>query len=117
MQLDEISYSDGIPVDGYGPGFFRVKGQVWNSAVLVLPGAVREWGGYDDTAVLIKAADQVDLVLVGTGGSLAPLPKAFRTALEDAGLGVEIMVSPTAARSYNMLLAEGRRVAVALLPV
>jgi uncharacterized protein len=45
------------------------------------------------------------------------VPRDFRTALEDRGIGVEVMASPTACRTYNVLLGEGRRVAVALLPV
>ena len=44
-------------------------------------------------------------------------PAAFRSALEDAGIGVEVMNSPAACRTYNVLLSEGRRIAVALLPV
>ena len=34
MRLNEINYTDALPIDGYGPGFFRVGGQVYNSAVL-----------------------------------------------------------------------------------
>jgi len=48
---------------------------------------------------------------------IAHLPVAFRKQLEDAGLGVEAMASPAACRTYNVLLSEGRRVALALLPV
>lgn len=117
MELNEISYSDGIPVDGYGPGFFRLNGQVYEGGVLVLPGDVSSWAGYEDLSALLSAADKIDILLVGTGADIAPLPPAFQTAMDDAEIGVEIMASPTAARSYNMLLAEGRRVATALLPV
>ncbi len=117
MRLTEITYNDAVPVDGYGPGFFRLKGAVHEGAVLILPTGVSSWGGWDDLSALVAAAGSVDVVLVGTGAEIAPLPAAFRQALEGAGIGVEIMASPTAARSYNMLLAEGRRVGVALLPV
>ena len=44
-------------------------------------------------------------------------PASLRARLEEVGLGVEAMNSPAACRTYNVLLAEGRRVAVALLPV
>nr|WP_272929402.1 Mth938-like domain-containing protein [Rhodovulum sulfidophilum] len=60
---------------------------------------------------------RVDILLIGTGESLTPLPNRLQSRLEAAGLGVELMSSPSAARSYNVLLAEGRRVAVALVPV
>jgi uncharacterized protein len=117
MRLNEIRYDAGPPVDGYGPGFFRIGGQVWQGAVLVLPGSARAWGGWEDTAGLIAAAAQVDVVLVGTGAATAHPPATFRRVLEQAGLGVEPMASPAACRTWNVLLSEGRRVALAMLPV
>jgi uncharacterized protein len=59
----------------------------------------------------------VDVVFVGTGAQIAHLPQDFRKSLDDAGIGVESMASPAACRTYNVLLSEGRRVAVALIPV
>jgi uncharacterized protein len=117
LRLTEIAYGSAVPVDGYGPGFFRVGGTVHAGAILILPGRVAPWGGYEDAAGLLAAAAHLDVLLVGTGAASVPLPAAFRAALEDAGLGVEVMASPPACRTYNMLLAEGRRVALAALPV
>ena len=117
MRLTEITYTDAVPVDGYGPGFFRLGGKVHQGAVLALPTGVAGWDGLEDTKALLDVADQIDVLLVGTGAEIGPLPADFRNALEAAGIGVETMASPTAARSYNMLLAEGRRVAAALIPV
>lgn len=115
MRLNEVRYTDALPVEGYGPGFFRVGGTVREGALTILPTGVAAWGGYDDTATL--AAADVDVVLVGTGGEIAHVPAAFRAALEDAAKGVEVMASPQACRTYNVLLGEGRRVALAVLPV
>lgn len=117
MRLSEIDYSGPPPVDGYGPGFFRVGGEVHRGGLMLLHSGPAPWGGFDDTAALLAAAEAIDVLLVGTGPEIAPLPAAFRDGLEAAGVGVEIMASPTACRSYNMLLAEGRRVALAALPV
>lgn len=117
MRLTEIEYTHAVPVDGYGPGFFRIGGEVFEGAILTGPQGIEVWGGFDDTAPLLKLGKQVDVVLVGTGAELSRPPADFRQALEDAGIGVEPMASPTACRSYNMLLSEGRRVALALLPV
>jgi uncharacterized protein len=117
MRLTEIAYPDARPVDGYGPGFFRVDGEVHHGGLLLLPSGAVDWGGYDDTGALVAAADGIDVLLVGTGPEIAALPAPFRKALEGAGVGLEIMASPTACRTYNMLLAEGRRVALAVLPV
>ena len=117
MQMHEVTFSEATPIDGYGPGFFRVGGKVVEGAVLVTSGQARGWGGYDDPTPLLDLVGQVDVLFVGTGGETAHIPAAFRQTLEDAGLGVEVMHSPAACRTFNVLLSEGRRVAAAVLPV
>ncbi|MDJ1009506.1 MAG: Mth938-like domain-containing protein [Paracoccaceae bacterium] len=117
MRMTEVEFSEARPVEGYGPGFFRIGGEVYEGAVRVLPSGVAPWGGTDDTADLLAAAGEIDVLFVGTGAEIAPVPAAFRTALEAAGVGVEAMASPAACRTYNVLLSEGRRVGLALLPV
>lgn len=118
MRLNEIEYDDSQPVDGYGPGFFRIGGEVYEGHILVSPAGVQTWGGYTDSKSLIKAlAGVVDVVFCGTGAEISHPPADFRQALEAAGIGVEPMASPSAARTYNILLSEGRRVAAAMLTV
>ena len=117
MRMTEITLAGATPVDGYGPGFFRVAGQVIEGAVLVTAASARGWGGYDDPAPLLALVDEVDVVFIGTGPETAHMPEDLRDRLHDAGLGVEAMNSPAACRTYNVLLSEGRRVALAALPV
>lgn len=117
MRLNEIVYTDALPVDGYGPGFFRVGGDVVEGAVLVLPTGVSGWGGFDDTEALIAAEDRMDILFVGTGSEIAHIPSEFRDTLEAVAIGVEAMASPSACRTYNILLSEGRRVGLAVLPI
>ncbi|MGY6536689.1 MAG: Mth938-like domain-containing protein [Pararhodobacter sp.] len=117
MRLNEIDFGAAQPIEGYGPGFFRLGGEPRPAPVLIAPGHVVPWGGYDDVETLLTMAGEVDVLFIGTGADIAPLPQALRDRLEAAGLGVEIMASPTACRTYNVLLSEGRRIAVALLPV
>jgi uncharacterized protein len=118
MQLDEMRFPDALPVDSYGPGFFRVGGQVIQGPLLILPDSgVRSWGGYDDTALILSEARRLDVLFVGTGAEMAYLPVGFRAVLEDVGLGLEPMPTPAACRTYNVLLSEGRRVGLALIPV
>ncbi len=117
MRLNEISYSDAVPIDGYGPGFFRIAGQVVEGAVLVSSSGVQAWGGYDDQALLLEMTGQVDVLFIGTGDETTHVPRALRAALEEASIGVEAMNSPAACRTYNVLLSEGRRIAAALVPV
>ena len=117
MRLNEVQYDDSKPVDGYGPGFFRIGGQVFEGAICAFSSGVAAWGGYTDTATILAKQDDIDVIFVGTGADIAHVPADFRDALEAAGLGVEAMASPAACRTYNVLLSEGRRVAVALIPV
>lgn len=117
MRLNEVTYTDATPVEGYGPGFFRIGGQVHQGAVLTGPSGTRSWGGYDDSAALLALTGHVDVLFVGTGAEIAHIPAALRAELEGAGIGVEVMNSPAACRTYNVLLSEGRRIALALLPV
>ncbi len=117
MRLNEISYNDAVPIDGYGPGFFRIGGKKIEGKVVVSPNGVTAWGGFDDTAVILDQAAALDVLFVGMGAEIAHLPADFRKTLEDAGIGVETMASPAACRTYNVLLSEGRRVGVALIPI
>lgn len=117
MRLTEISYGTARPVEGYGPGFFRLDGQVLRGACLITPWDAGPWGGFADAAAPLALAGRIDVLFVGTGADIAHAPKAFRAALEAAGIGVEVMNSPAACRTYNVLLSEGRRIAAALLPV
>jgi len=117
MRMNEVSFDNSRPIDGYGAGFFRIGGEVFEGPVVLMPSGIAPWAGYEDTASLIAQAGEVDVIFVGTGAEIAHVPPAFRAALEEAGLGVEAMASPAACRTYNVLLSEGRRVGLALLPV
>lgn len=117
MRLNEIHYNDAKPVEGYGPGYFRIGGTVHEAPLAVLPSGVTGWGGYEDRETLLAAAGEVDVILVGTGAEIAHIPRVLREALEAAGVGLEVMASPAACRTFNVLLSEGRRVGLALLPV
>ncbi len=117
MRLSEISYSSAKPVDGYGPGFFRVDGKVLRGACLITPWDAGGWGGFADTEAPLSLTGRIDVLFVGTGAAIAHVPADFRVLLEAAGIGVEAMDSPAACRTYNVLLSEGRRIALAVLPV
>lgn len=117
MRLNEIIFTDAKPVEGYGPGFFRIGGEVIHGGALTGPTGTLAWGGYDDIQPLLELAGQVDVLFLGTGAEIAHIPAPFRTALEEAGVAVDVMASPPAARTYNVLLSEGRRIALAMLPL
>lgn len=113
MRISEISYSGQPPVEGYGPHHFRIDGRQIDGAAAITAGGARPWGGYDDH----DFGGGLDLLILGTGADLTRVPEGFVAALEACGIAVEAMATPVACRTYNMLLAEARRVALAVLPV
>ena len=117
MRLSEVTTYAGLPIEGYGPGFFRVAGEARPAPLAVMPSGLVAWIGYGDAAALVEHAGELDILFLGTGPELARPPEAFRRAIEEAGIGLELAASSSACRSYNVLLGEGRRVGIALLPV
>ncbi|MBP2304212.1 hypothetical protein GBZ48_04660 [Azospirillum melinis] len=116
--------SDRQVIDGYGPGQFCISGQWRVGAVIVLPDRTLAWEATDvaslsvgDFAPVLAAEPKVEILLLGTGGTMRMIPKALRLALREQGIVVELMDSRAVCRTYNVLLAEGRRVAAAMLPV
>ncbi|MDQ1847762.1 Mth938-like domain-containing protein [Gemmobacter fulvus] len=117
MQLTEITYAEAQPVEGYGPGFFRIGGTVLHGPCLITPWSAGGWGGLADADPILALAGRIDVLFLGMGGEIAHAPLLFRSTLEAADIGVEVMSSPAACRTYNVLLSEGRRIALAVLPV
>lgn len=120
MRTTQVDYDGRLPVDGYGAGGFRVAGVVRRGPLALVPAGMVAWDGLPDLGPFLEHAAAFDVLFVGTGAGLV-LPAggfpAARAALEAAGVGVELMATPSACRTYNVLLGEGRRVAAALMPV
>lgn len=117
MRLNEVVYTDAKPVEGYSEEGFRVGGDVIRGHLLCSPRGTQVWGGWEDVAALEALAGEIDVLFVGTGAEIAHMPADLRDRLEALGLGVEVMASAPACRTYNVLLSEGRRVALAALRV
>jgi len=107
-------------ITGYGEGYVMVNGQRRDSSVVVLPDRIEQWEvkGFDqlrseDFAFLKNL--QAEIVLLGTGPRQRfPHPR-LTAALSQAGIGLEVMDVQAACRTYNILVAEERKVAAALL--
>jgi uncharacterized protein len=112
-------------VEAYGGGGFRVAGARIEGSILILDDEVRPWPPRNLASLTsmdfadVIAADRaaVEFVLLGTGAAVAPAPGVVRAALRDEGVGLEVMSTPEASRLYNILAAEGRRIACALIAV
>lgn len=106
-------------IERYGPAGFRVSGTIYRGPVLVFPDRCEIWQGAAMTIEALApviARGGVELLLLGFGRRIAPLAAAVRAALRERGIAVEAMDTGAACRTYNVLLAEDRRVAAALLP-
>ncbi len=108
-------------IERYGPSGFRVSGTVYLGPVLVFPDRTVAWAEgaatFEGLAPVVEHGG-VELLLVGLGRRMAPVAAALRAALKAHGIAIEAMETGAACRTYNVLLAEDRRVAAALmLPV
>lgn len=117
MKITEADYNGLLPVDSYGPGFFRVGGKIYTGPLLVFGSDVAGWRDFDDLDAFEPLRGNVDVLFVGMGAEVAFAPKTFIDAMQALDVMAEPMATPAAARSYNVLLSEGRRVAAALLPM
>lgn len=113
-------------IDGYGDGGFRVSGIRVEGSVIVYPDRLVPWppGALAEVTATALAdiaaagrAGQVDLLLLGTGARMAQIGRGLRQELRAAGVVIEVMDTGAACRTYNVLLAEGRKVAAALIAV
>jgi uncharacterized protein len=113
-------------VESYGEGRFRIGGQLYPGAVLVFPERTLAWSvtlageaNLENLEPILAAgrAQDVDLLLFGQGRRMALVPVDLRQGLRATGIVVEPMDTGAACRTYNVLMAEGRRVAAALIPV
>jgi uncharacterized protein len=112
------------PIEAYGNGGFRFADMSHRGSLLCLPSGIYGWEPADplaltaaDFAKLLNEADKVEILLVGAGKDLRPFPAALRAALKAAGIAADPMSTGAAVRTYNVLLAENRAVAAALIAV
>ena len=111
-------------IRSYGPGRFVIGEREWREPVLVTPGATVGWNvaraedlTVASVATLREGPRPTELLVLGCGPRAAFLAPALRAEIKAAGLAVEVLDTGSACRTYNVLLAEGRRVAAALMPV
>jgi uncharacterized protein len=121
MDLTPIVPAGRQVIESYGPAGFRISGNVIESAVIVFPDRTLLWnvGAFAEvTAASLHPVVEhggVEILLLGCGRTMRPVPMALRQALRDAGVGVDAMDTGAACRTYNVLMGEDRRVAAALL--
>jgi uncharacterized protein len=113
-----------VPIEAYGAGGFRFGEMSHRGSLLCLPSGMHAWpvtrpAELDEAALapLLAEAADIRLAILGTGGDIAPLGEALRWRFRDAGIGIELMPTAAAIRTWNVLLAEDRQVAAGLIAV
>jgi uncharacterized protein len=112
------------PIDAYGDGGFRFAGLSHRGSLLCLPDGIWAWPVAGPQAVtpetlapVLELAGRLDLFILGTGRDWWPVPPGLRQHFREHSLRWEAMPTNAAIRTYNVLVAEGRRVAAALIAV
>jgi uncharacterized protein len=122
--MREAHFPGRAPIEAYGNGGFRFADMSHRGSLLCLPSGIYGWEPNDpavltaeDFARVFAEADAVEILLVGYGTELKPIPKPLRAALREARISADPMATGAAVRTFNVLLAEDRAVAAALIAV
>ena len=112
-------------IQSYAAGLFKVSGISYEGAVIVRPDQTDVWKNapqeienlsLDNFDSLIAQADEIDVLLFGTGEGMSFIPPKLRQELSAAGVAIDVMDTGAACRTYNVLMAEGRRVVAVMMP-
>jgi uncharacterized protein len=109
-------------IQAYREGGFTIAGIRHEGSLLVMPEHTLPWPvdtlaavTLDSMAPIIRADPAIEILILGCGARFALAPAHLRDALRAHGIVVEGMATPAACRTFNVLLAEDRRVAAALI--
>ena len=111
-------------IESFGNGGFRLAGVSHQGSLIVSPSGIRALDALDSDSlapehvqVLLAEKADIDMLLIGTGRDIAPLPKSVRALLQAEGIGFDMMSTNAAVRTYNVVLEEDRRVAAIMIAV
>ena len=110
------------PIEAYGNGGFRFAGMSHRGSILVLPDGIHAWppetaGDLSPEDFTAAFAASLDFLLLGTGREMLRPPKSVRDAFNRRNLALDVMATGAAVRTFNVLLAEKRTFAAALIAV
>ena len=128
--MDKIQHMDATPViaegqqviASYGPGRFSVSKEIYQGSIIVFPERAYAWPvgevgeiSVENLAPVLVADPAVEILLIGCGEKMQRVPEPLLQALRDKSIGVDVMDTGAACRTFNLVLGEGRRVAAALI--
>jgi uncharacterized protein len=111
-------------IDAYGNGGFRFADMSHRGSLLCLPSGIWAWpvtapDEIDEASLqqVVASASAIDMLIIGTGRAAWVAPEALRWRLRELHIGLDVMPTAAAVRTYNILQGERRRVAAALIAV
>ena len=110
-------------IQSYGDGGFKISGLDHTGGVIVTALKTRSWNlasiaGIDakEFCAKVKCLGELNVLLLGTGSSILAPNAELRSNLQSLGISLEIMDTGAACRTFNVLVAEERLIAAALIP-
>ena len=124
MDITPLIKGDRKIINSYGAGRFVVSGKEYADSIILLPLTLDTWN-IDSPFVwceavieqLMMSAKDAEVILVGTGKNMVPMPSKWRNLFREKKLSADVMDTGAACRTYNVLLSEERRVIAALVLV
>lgn len=111
-------------IDYYGNMGFRFADMSHKGSLLILPAGTSDWNvadgdvlGLEHFASIFNQSENIDILVLGLGAKMYRPGKDIRDAFKQANIVIEFMSTSNAARTYNVLLAEKRRIAAALIAI
>ncbi|MBN9045531.1 MAG: Mth938-like domain-containing protein [Rhizobiales bacterium] len=124
IEIREAHFPGRAPIDAYGDGGFRFAEMSHRGSILCLPSGIHGWQpatppvlALADLGPILERASEIEILLVGTGMDLRRIPENVRAVLREHRISADPMSTGAAVRTYNVLLAEDRAVAAALIAV
>jgi len=124
IEIRDAHFPGRAPIDAYGNGGFRFADMSHRGSLLCLPSGIHGWDLQEGDPLTVEAFAQViaeardiEVLLVGTGQNLRPIPAELKAALKARGIASDPMGTGAAVRTFNIMLAESRAVAAALIAV
>ncbi|MCJ8147732.1 MULTISPECIES: Mth938-like domain-containing protein [Shinella] len=124
IEIREAHFPGRAPIDAYGNGGFRFADMSHRGSILCLPSGIHGWDKEDgspltlaDLERVLDEAGDIEVLLVGTGKEIRPLAPEIKTALRERKISSDPMSTGAAVRTFNVMLAESRAVAAALIAV
>ncbi|HET7412430.1 MAG TPA: Mth938-like domain-containing protein [Pararhizobium sp.] len=124
IEIRQAHFPGRAPIDAYGNGGFRFADMSHRGSILCLPSGIHGWNAVEGDVLDVAAFEKVlaetaeiEFLLVGTGSEIRLLPQPVRDAFKARSVSIDPMSTGAAVRTFNVMLAESRAVAAALIAV